>query len=684
MAFKKEFGSDKKSSGRTPAKSKSVRKDSPFQQFFKPEKSSEREPEPQRRTRPRPGTEDDKSAPRKTSGTSSNPFSKSKPFTQKFEADGEENRKSRSQSETPQAWAGFSKDRPSKGKFPNDRPDRGGRDENRFSNDRPDRGGRDENRFSNDRPDRGGRDENRFSSDRPDRGARDENRFSNDRPDRGGRDENRFSSDRPDRGGRDENRFSSDRPDRGARDNNRFSSDRPDRGGRDENRFSNDRSDRGSRDDNRFSSDRPDRGGRDDNRFSSSDRQDRSKRDDDQRSSNEEDTRPTKSRKLFNDDFFLKGNDRPESSSSRFSKDGDKRPYGDKKSFGDKKPFPRRSDDRRSDDRPAYDRPSFDRPSSDRSSSDRPSYDRPSYDRPSGDRPSFDRSDRPDRDRSERRFSDDRSDRKPWEDRSSDNKFSKPYSEKKSSKSKKDDEDTITRLNKFVAQSGLCSRRKAVELIKAGEVWVNGKVEVNPAYEMQETDEVTHKSIVLKKEEKLLYLLMNKPKNIITTSEDEKGRRTVLDLVAGRYDIRVYPVGRLDRNTTGLLLLTNDGELAKKLAHPSHMVKKFYQVELDKNLKTSDIDKIKDGLTLEDGLVKVDAIDYIEGGKKNEVGVEIHIGKNRIVRRIFESLGYEVVKLDRTYYGGLTKKDLPRGFIRELSPQEVIMLKHFTNQRKKE
>lgn len=240
----------------------------------------------------------------------------------------------------------------------------------------------------------------------------------------------------------------------------------------------------------------------------------------------------------------------------------------------------------------------------------------------------------------------------------------------------------IIRLNKFVAQSGICSRRKAAELVKAGEIRVNGNVETNPAYETQESDVITYKGEVLKKEEKLIYLLLNKPKNFITTAEDEKGRKTVMDLVKDKYEERLYPVGRLDRNTTGLLLLTNDGALAKKLSHPSHQIKKIYQAELDKNIKLTDIEKIKDGIMLEDGLAEVDAVDYIEGGKKNQVGIEIHSGKNRIVRRIFESLGYEVVKLDRTYYAGLTKKDLPRGFSRELTEREIIMLRHFTNRRR--
>jgi 23S rRNA pseudouridine2605 synthase len=240
------------------------------------------------------------------------------------------------------------------------------------------------------------------------------------------------------------------------------------------------------------------------------------------------------------------------------------------------------------------------------------------------------------------------------------------------------EEDGILRLNKFVAQTGLCSRRKAAELVKSGDILVNGNVEVNPAYEVQLNDVITHKGKVLKKEEKMVYLLMNKPKNTITSVSDEKGRKTVMDFVKEYHDLRIFPVGRLDRNTTGLLLLTNDGELASKLSHPSHKVKKIYHVILDRNLKPSDIDDIRNGIVLEDGPAEVDKIDYIKGATRNEIGIEIHIGKNRIVRRIFEHLGYTVEKLDRTYYAGLTKKDLPRGFSRELSEQEIIMLKHFT------
>ena len=233
------------------------------------------------------------------------------------------------------------------------------------------------------------------------------------------------------------------------------------------------------------------------------------------------------------------------------------------------------------------------------------------------------------------------------------------------------------RLNKYIAHSGVCSRRKAGDLVKEGKVMVNGKLEINPAYIVQEGDKVTYNGKVLKPETKKLYILMNKPKNTVTTTSDEKGRKTVMDIVENKYKERIYPVGRLDRNTVGLLLLTNDGDLAKKLSHPSHKVVKKYHVVLDKPVIETHLESIRTGLILEDGKAVVDDIDWIFGSDKSEVGIEIHIGKNRIVRRIFEHLGYKVNKLDRVYYAGLTKKDLPRGWFRELKENEVILLKHF-------
>ena len=233
------------------------------------------------------------------------------------------------------------------------------------------------------------------------------------------------------------------------------------------------------------------------------------------------------------------------------------------------------------------------------------------------------------------------------------------------------------RLNKFVANAGVCSRRKAADLVKAGKIKVNGKAVLEPYYLVQDFDEVVYNERVLRLETNKVYLLMNKPKNTITSLSDEKGRKTVMALLKNTIKERVFPVGRLDFPTTGLLLITNDGDLAKKLAHPSHEVKKFYEVHLDKEITPQDLDKIRKGLTLEDGFAPVLGVDYVKGKTKKDVGIEIHIGRNRIVRRIFDHLGYTVEKLDRAYYAGLTKKDLPRGKFRDLKKQEIIMLKHF-------
>jgi 23S rRNA pseudouridine2605 synthase len=234
------------------------------------------------------------------------------------------------------------------------------------------------------------------------------------------------------------------------------------------------------------------------------------------------------------------------------------------------------------------------------------------------------------------------------------------------------------RLNKYIAHCGICSRRQAIEYVKDGLVSVNGAVVTEPGYLVRQGEVVRFKEQVIKPEQRKVYILMNKPKGYITTLSDERGRDTVMDLLKGKVKERVFPVGRLDRATTGLLVLTNDGELAKKLSHPSHKMKKVYHVVLDRPLPLADLERILQGLELEDGPVKVDAVGYVQGAGKNEIGIEIHVGRNRIVRRIFEHLGYEVKRLDRTFYAGLTKKDLPRGFWRHLSEKEVIMLKHFT------
>ena len=206
---------------------------------------------------------------------------------------------------------------------------------------------------------------------------------------------------------------------------------------------------------------------------------------------------------------------------------------------------------------------------------------------------------------------------------------------------------------------------------------VNGEKVTEPGYQVQEGDKIAFRGKLIRPEKKLVYLLLNKPKDYITTLNDDRGRRTVMELLKGKIKERIFPVGRLDRATTGLLLLTNDGELAEKMAHPSHKVKKVYHVVLDKSVTAADLDRIREGLELEDGLAPVNWVDY-DGKGKDEVALEILFGRNRVVRRIFEHLGYEVKRLDRVYYAGLTKKDLPRGFWRHLTAKEVIMLKHFT------
>ena len=230
------------------------------------------------------------------------------------------------------------------------------------------------------------------------------------------------------------------------------------------------------------------------------------------------------------------------------------------------------------------------------------------------------------------------------------------------------------RLNKYIAQSGVCSRREADSLIENGKIRVNDKVITEMGYQVQPGDKVYYEGKLLSRE-KLVYVLLNKPKDFITTTDDPQERKTVMNLVATACDERIYPVGRLDRNTTGLLLLTNDGELSKKLTHPSHEISKVYQVELDMPLSNKHFENIQEGIELEDGLIKIDDIAVLDNSGRN-LGIEIHSGKNRIVRRIFESLGYQVTRLDRVMFAGLTKKDLPRGKWRYLSEKEIIRLKY--------
>lgn len=241
--------------------------------------------------------------------------------------------------------------------------------------------------------------------------------------------------------------------------------------------------------------------------------------------------------------------------------------------------------------------------------------------------------------------------------------------------------DNKIRLNKFIANSGICSRRQADELIKNGEISVNGKVVTELGSKISPRDTVKHNGKKLKGE-KNVYFVMNKPRNTVTTVTDPQGRRTVIDLLKNQVPERIYPVGRLDRQTTGVLLLTNDGDLTKILTHPSSNIPKVYLATLNKPFTKSDMQKIADGLELEDGFIKVDAISYTNAENKTEIGIEIHSGRNRIIRRIFESLEYEVIRLDRTYFAGLTKKNLKRGYWRELDEKELINFKKLKKKKK--
>ena len=231
------------------------------------------------------------------------------------------------------------------------------------------------------------------------------------------------------------------------------------------------------------------------------------------------------------------------------------------------------------------------------------------------------------------------------------------------------------RLNKFIANSNICSRREADEFIQAGVVSVNGQVVTELGTKIVPATDKVHFHDQLVSMEKKIYILMNKPKNIITTLDDPKERRTVLDLIKNACSERVYPVGRLDRNTTGVLLITNDGDLTSKLIHPKYEKKKIYHVRLDREFESQDMEAMRRGIVLEDGDIKADDISYVKEDNKKEVGIEIHSGKNRIVRRMFEHLGYKIVALDRVYFAGLTKKNLPRGKWRYLSESEVNFLK---------
>lgn len=259
-------------------------------------------------------------------------------------------------------------------------------------------------------------------------------------------------------------------------------------------------------------------------------------------------------------------------------------------------------------------------------------------------------------------------------------KKSKPLSRKSTKKTftkikevPKSDESSGIRLNKYIANSGVCSRREADTYIEHGSVEVNGKLVTEMGYKVQPDDVVRFDGTSITPEQKR-YILLNKPKNYITTMDDDRGRKTVMELVANASKERIYPVGRLDRNTTGLLLFTNDGDLAKKLTHPKHNVRKLYHASLDKKLDLRDLEKLRGDVIIEGRKVFIDAISYVDGQPKSEIGIEIHSGRNRIVRKIFEHVGYKVNKLDRVVFAELTKKNLPRGRWRELTNLEVTNL----------
>ncbi|WP_154647987.1 pseudouridine synthase [Pedobacter arcticus] len=430
-------------------------------------------------------------------------------------------------------------------------------------------------------------------------------------------------------------------------------------------------------------------------------------------------------RKPYGDKREGSGDKKPYGNREGGSSYGEKKPYGDKREdSGDRRPFGYREGGKTFEDRKAYgdkgkraesgDRKPYGNREGGSSSEDREVYghkrksetsderkaprERKEFDgnkpfRPKSDEDrkpfvstdrDFKREDRPYEprehhgERSDYKDRDGKSPRKRFDERSTEGQDDQIRLKSSESNRSFKKDDGLIRLNRFIANSGICSRRKADELIASGVVSVNGEAvtelgtKVNPA-----VDQIKYNGEILKRE-KMVYVLLNKPKDYITTTDDPQERKTVMELISKATNERIYPVGRLDRNTTGLLLMTNDGDLADKLSHPKNSISKIYNVELDKNLTQGDFNKIAFGVELEDGLIKPDEVSYVRGGAKNEIGIQIHSGKNRIVRRIFESLGYEVVKLDRVIYANLTKKDLTRGRWRYLTEKEVIQLKHFT------
>jgi len=532
-----------------------------------------------------------------------------------------------------------------------DRGERRSFGSDRRDNDRRDTGER--RSYNSDRPNRDGGERRSYGENRPDRREGGEKRSFGDRRDGGER--RPFNGDRPGRGEGGEKRTYGDRREGGER---RPSGDR--REGGERRSYNADRPDSRSNDSRGYTSDRRDdrRGGeRTDRRAFGADRPDR--REGGERPSFRGD-RP---------DRREGGEQRPFGNSRPGREEGDRRSYGagrseggEKRSFGpkregDRKPF---GAGRREDGDRGYNREG-----------------KSSF----GEKRGFGG----DRGAKGKSFSD-RS--RPAGNQSEENPVGEPnaptynlsrYNDnpriKKSNRREEDEEDGLIRLNRFIANAGICSRREADLLIEAGEIKVNGEVITEMGYKVQPTDNIQYGKKILNRE-KLVYVLLNKPKDFLTTTDDPEGRKTVMDLVANASTERIFPVGRLDRNTTGLLLFTNDGELAQKLTHPSNGIKKIYQVELDKPITKEDFKKVSEGVELEDGKAEVDDVALL--GESNKfLGLEIHIGRNRIVRRIFESLGYEVVSLDRVQYAGLIKKDLPRSNWRYLTEKEVVRLKYF-------
>jgi 23S rRNA pseudouridine2605 synthase len=386
------------------------------------------------------------------------------------------------------------------------------------------------------------------------------------------------------------------------------------------------------------------------------------------------------------------GFDKPKSERPRFTKPGTDKPRfsegrdfkrDDKPSFGDKRTErPRFSGKPERETRPRSEAQSgrFSKPGFKESDSEFRSF-RKDTDRTTGraERPSTGRSEKPSFKKkdepvvSEKEAAEEAANRRVGKFETAPNYRLQQF-EKKSGTRKKVEESGERRLNRYIANAGICSRREADELIASGQISVNGKIITEMGYKVS-TDDVVKLGKKILNPEKFVYILINKPKDYITTTEDPEERKTVLDLIKGACFERVYPVGRLDRNTTGLLLMTNDGELAKKLTHPSSEIRKIYQAELDKPITTEDFEKLQLGLELEDGFIKPDEAGIVTPDAM-VVGLEIHSGRNRIVRRMFEHLGYTVQKLDRTVFAGLDKKDLPRGKWRFLAEKEVVKLKY--------